>query len=206
MLCRSDSVGSSNGSVGACTDEVSNHANSFGRDCVAWVQSRLCCCLKRSDPDTNTAIESRGLCQLDDAKPHFSPAARAAPDDIEEKPGGLKLLKGFWGEGKVYRDDEDALRKCFGLKKEKELGEGNFGTVYKYLDSENTAYAVKIHKQAEGETTLVYHEGEDGNCYDDFKENRGELIGLVLPSHPNVAKVHACIMQDINSGKYIPYP
>ncbi|KEI71177.1 protein kinase domain-containing protein [Endozoicomonas elysicola] len=235
-LRNSGPVESSNGSGGASTGGVFNRATSFGRDCFAWVQSRLCCCLNRSDPDTTTAIERRNSRQLEiDAVPHFFPVAGAtsdtfcfeqwdgggvknqhlwsAPlpdlssvstDDVEETPGGLRLLEGGWGKGDVYEDDDDALWGCFGLFKQRKINSGAFGTVYQYQDIEGTAYAVKIHSLANDGTTVVYHEHEGGNCYDDFKARRGEFVGLTLPPHPNVAKVHTFIMQDINSGQYIP--
>lgn len=107
-----------------------------------------------------------------------------------------------WGEAFFCDNDAQALMKCFGFKQIGVLGDGVQGVVYQYENSDGHYYAVKMASEDAPSSDDHLHQL---SCSNDIKANRGELVGLQLPSHPNIASIHALVMQDLsNSRRYIP--
>ncbi|MFK0571703.1 protein kinase domain-containing protein [Endozoicomonas sp.] len=135
------------------------------------------------------------------ARGELSETNKQSPD------GDLRLgncISLAWGGTLCSTSNEDALYFLFGLSKLEELQSGEYGAVYKFRDNNGMCFAVKIHHLSEDGQSLAYHHGDDKNCDKDYKERRGELVGLTLPHHPNIATVHALVLQDMLLGCYVP--
>nr|MDT0250111.1 protein kinase [Endozoicomonas sp.] len=113
----------------------------------------------------------------------------------DESTGYLQITSDWGKEIKyTHKDMLTVLSQLFDLKIECNnslLGKGAFGNVYCCVDKSNRHYAVKIMK-------------EKKNPSESLQDKKGEICGLLLPKHSNIARVYAVVLYDKSKNSFIP--